>query len=102
MTSEADPISRGSRRRLALVGLGLVAVTLAGLLIAANREGFWYDETYQAAVATLPWPTVLGELRANDASLSVAYLATKAWSELAGIKIDYVSVGPERDQMFAV
>jgi adenylosuccinate synthase len=23
-------------------------------------------------------------------------------SELAGIKIDYVSVGPERDQMFAV
>jgi len=48
------------------------------------------------------WKTSTSNCRRWDDLPKAARAYLHRISELAGIKIDYVSVGPERDQMFAV
>ena len=48
------------------------------------------------------WLTSTADCRAWDDLPKQAQAYIHRLSELAGVKVDYVSVGPERDQMFAV
>ncbi len=48
------------------------------------------------------WMTSTEDCRAWDDLPTQARAYIQRLSELAGVKVDYVSVGPEREQMFAL